>query len=276
MQPRKAYQLAPMTRADFAWRTPPRSPLTVDAVFRLFCQNVFQMSAQIEMAGHDQSEKIIGQQSRCHIVKGLSAEEREAKQATYHSQWERAVEENPGASRGTIANKIRTAYGWLIKYDREWFEKNAPARLKSPGPPPLNDWDKRDIEMAAEARTAYERLMNASGRAIRASRTAIAREMGQLGAVYKSANKLPLTNKALDELGESVEAYAIRRIWWAAERFREENVRANHWKLLTRAAVNNCIAKMPEIKAAFQAAVASLDPLNEPVPANKAGDMVIG
>jgi hypothetical protein len=229
----------------------------------------FQMSTQIKIASRALSEKIIGQQSRCHKVKELSAEEREAKQATYRKQWQQTVEENPGAGRDTIANKIRTAYSWLIAYDREWFEEHAPARLKSPGPPPLNDWDKRDIEMAAEARTAYERLMSASGRPIRASRTAIAREMGQLGAVYKSADKLPLTNKALDELGESVEAYAIRRIWWAAERFREENVHANYWKLLTKAAVNYSVAKMPKVKAAFQAAVASLDPLNEPVPVNK-------
>ena len=89
-----------------------------------------------------------------------------------------------------------------------------------------------------------------------------------VGAVYKSADKLPLTNKALDEQAESVEDYAIRRIRWAAECFRKENVRANKWQLLIRAAVSYKIAAVPEVNTAFDDAIASLDPINEPVPTN--------
>lgn len=188
---------------------------------------------------------------------------------TYRSQWLQAVKENPGVSRSTIRSKIPAVYGWLNKHDKEWLEGYAPARQVPSGPAPLIDWVKRDTEIAAEVKVAYNRLVNAPGRPVRASRTAIAREVRQLGAVYKSGGKLPLTNKALDELAESVEHYAIRRIWWAVERFRQENVRANYWRLLTRAAVSYKIATAPEVKAAFYAAVASLDPINESVPAKQ-------
>jgi hypothetical protein len=187
------------------------------------------------------------------------------KQATYREQWKRTVEENPGSSRNTIRYKIPTAYNWLMRRDKQWLEQNSPAKLKHLGPPALIDWAKRDAKLAAEVRTIYERLINAPGRPIRVSRTAIAREMRQVAAIFKSADKLPLTNKALDELGESIESYAIRRVRWATECFRRENVRANYWQLLTKAAVGYDIAKRPAVKAAFDAAVASLDPINESV-----------
>ena len=231
-------------------------------------EDFFNTPAEFPIAGQPLPQEKTARRTGCG-KEAESPEVRAAKQAGYREQWKRAVKENPRIGRMSIKDKVPMAYNWLLKHDREWFEQNSPARLAPPGPPTLVDWGSRDAEFAAEVSSTYERLVSAPGRPIRASRTAIAREIGQLGAVYKSADKLPLTNKALDEYAESVEAYATRRVWWAAECFRRENVRANKWQLLTRAAVSYKIAAVPEVSAAFAAAVASLDPINEPVPANR-------
>lgn len=193
----------------------------------------------------------------------ISDSEWEVKRTLYRGRWVRAVAEHPGLGRSAVKSKSFTAYNWLVVNDKEWFERNAPPRQKPPGPPILVDWSNRDTEFVAEVEAAYKQLVSAPGRPVRASRRALARAIKQLGAVYKSADKLPLTNRTLDELGESAEAYAVRRIEWATECFRQENTKANRWHLLTRAAVSAQMAVQPSVVAALELAVFTLNPINE-------------
>ncbi len=187
----------------------------------------------------------------------------EAKRNAYRKRWSEAVANNPGISRSELTNLISGTKVWLRVNDKQWLETHLPPRKPPLGPPTHVDWKRRDREMAEEARKAIEQVMSASGRPVRASWSAIARRIGQLTTLNKRPENLPLTKGVLDQLSESQESYAARRVWWAAECFKKERVRANISKLMTRSAVSYGMYKAPEVKAAFDAAVAMLRRLND-------------
>lgn len=176
---------------------------------------------------------------------------------TYRNQWLKAIRENPAAGRTELRKKVGSAYNWLLENDREWFETHSPPRRIPTGPPKLTDWEKRDAELAVEARDTASRIINMPGRPVRASSTSIAREIGALETIYKRGHLLPLTIRAIGEVAETAEAYAIRRIWWAAECYREEKVIPMAGRLQIRAALSAQILRRPEVGEAFAEAVKS-------------------
>jgi hypothetical protein len=180
----------------------------------------------------------------------------------YRKQWLRVSENNPGASRSKLRIKAATAYNWLIKYDKEWFNSNSPERLMPPGPKPITDWPKYDADMSVRVKETAERMMKTEGRPLRASTTAIARELGILSLVHKRAGLLPLTIEALEGSSETAVDYAIRRIEWARDCFQKEKIYAKYWNLVIRAALSYSMVAVPEVRTAIEAAVLSLSPLN--------------
>lgn len=182
----------------------------------------------------------------------------------HRRRWVDIVAENPDASRTEHRRAVPEVYNWLVKYDSEWLKDNSTERRRRTyGTSSQVDWPERDKNYSAAVRETSNQMLTTAGRPVRASRTAIAKNLGILAVVTKDSAKLPLTNKALDEITENTTAFAIRRIRWAADCYRQEQVPADRWKLQMRAAVSNKIARDPEVKAAFEECVRELREINE-------------
>jgi transposase len=166
-------------------------------------------------------------------------------------QWLEVAAANPNAGRSMLANKASHSYHWLFQYDKKWLRENSPERLGSSGTKPRTDWSERDKNYSTDVRKTAAEMLTAQGRPVRASKTGILKKLGILTVVTKNFAKLPLTNKILNDVSESVTAFAIRRIRWAADCYRQEHFSADRWKLQTRAAVSNQMARNPEVKTAF-------------------------
>jgi hypothetical protein len=97
------------------------------------------------------------------------------------------------------------------------------------------------------------RVRQDPGRPIRVSRLAIAKKIGELSVVTKQAHRIPLTIAALEEVSESLDEWAVRRIQWAAETFRREGQRPTSTQILNRAVVERkAIRKQPTLKTALE------------------------
>lgn len=92
---------------------------------------------------------------------------------------------------------------------------------------------------------------------MRASATAISKAIGVKETIIKRRDLLPLTVKALSEVSENVESYAIRRIKWVADCCKKENVKLCLEDLRRRAAVNSNVWKRPEVREAVVAVMRS-------------------
>jgi len=180
----------------------------------------------------------------------------------YREQWLKAVQEDSQADLLTLKSKLPAAYNWFHKNDGRWMREHTPRRHNEPKPVGI-DWQARDAELSAAVKRSAERLMKAPGRPLRVSVAAIARDTGKLSKVLSHDARLPLTNRALMEVAESAEAWAIRRIRWAVECYRREGVCATRWDILTRAGLSSKMRVRPNILAVVDEGVCSLRPFSQ-------------
>jgi Tn7-like transposition protein D len=185
---------------------------------------------------------------------------RELKRARCREQMLQAMKDHSTASRCQLRPFAPVAYAWLFKHDREWFEASLPPPSPHIKLPSLVDWKRRDAEFAAEARTTAERLKQAPGRPIRVSKNLIAQEIGVLPIIFIKALHLPLTNAVLEEVSESLDDWAVRRIQWAAECFRQAGGRPTPGQVLKRAVVTRKKTRQkPALQAALDAAMRTFE-----------------
>ena len=177
---------------------------------------------------------------------------------TYRNDFLRTLSQYPDAGRSKLREKDRRTYYWLHKYDKEWFQANCPPRLRSHGPPPLTNWKERDLILTEEAKKAATKRFSAPGRPEQVSKTAIAKDIGVLEIALKRAHLIPLTVKAIEQLAESAEALTIRRIWWAVNSFREENITPKAYQIQQRACFSSEMFDKPEVRDGFDEAVRSV------------------
>lgn len=74
--------------------------------------------------------------------------------------------------------------------------------------------------MAVEVRAGYERLMARQTPPFRVTKSAILNEIRQSRCYNNNRYRLPKMVAQLEELAETTESYAIRRIWHYARQFK--------------------------------------------------------
>lgn len=177
----------------------------------------------------------------------------------FRSEWLLAIKQHPTLSRSKLKSIVgATVYNTLLQNDRKWFEANSPPRVTPPGPTSRTDWSRRDIELAALARTTAAKMIGAPGRPVWASATAIARALGVLEVIHKRTTiLLPLTIEAISSVAESVADFALRRTLWVLDCYRKERIRPTTSQLQVRAGVGPKIWKDPKLKETVALAMQS-------------------
>ncbi len=178
---------------------------------------------------------------------------------TYRQTWLEAVEANPEAGRTALQQKFRRIYSWLYVYDKEWLQAHLPDCKTRVTFSPQVDWQKRDTQLASVLRLSAQQLKSTLEYPGRITKTAIASAIGQQEIIRKQKDKLPLSAKCLEELAETRQEFAIRRIQWATERFREEKVYPKRWQFLRRAGIKPDLAEVPQVQEAIAVALESLN-----------------
>ncbi len=176
--------------------------------------------------------------------------------------WLSIREENPEAGGKLLRSLLPRVYMWLYRNDREWLKMYMPPRRQTVSPSRI-DWESRDTQWAIAAKLSAERLKNAPERPVQITVAAIARDIGQLANIQKHLDKLPLTAQVLAEVVETREEFAVRRVEYAAECFRQENVYPKEWQLVRRAGLRPDMEAVQQVKEAIAAALESLDPLGK-------------
>jgi hypothetical protein len=81
-----------------------------------------------------------------------------------------------------------------------------------------------------------------------------------LPIIFSKAHHLPLTKAILEEVSESLDDWAVRRIQWAAECFRQAGQRPTSGQVLKRAVVTRKKTRQkPALQAALDAAMRTFE-----------------
>jgi hypothetical protein len=191
--------------------------------------------------------------------RALSPKQEEEIGERHRKDWSEVLRANPELGRSALREKAPDHYIWLYQHDRKWLKANLPDREHPSGPKERIDWPARDTKIALAVKLEAEKLRCMPGRPVWISETALARRIGKLGVISKHGDKLPLTLKALEEMSETIEEYAVRRVQWAAACLHAEGIRPSRWQLQIRATISHRVATRPQVE---QAMIDALHTLN--------------
>jgi hypothetical protein len=153
---------------------------------------------------------------------------------------------------------------------RPWLPHRAPSNSATRLGPPRVNWAERDERLAGEVRMAVQYLKQMSGRPVRISADAIGRQVGEFRALYSERRRLPLTSKVLAELVENHDAFAVRRIQWAAQLYQDESICPKRWELMARAGIKtHYLSQWPLAREALESALQSLNSQFAAVPKSR-------
>jgi hypothetical protein len=171
----------------------------------------------------------------------------------YRSNWLLAIEEHPNSGMRQLIRKYASKeYQWLHRHDKEWLKMHSPILEQRSIPPrPQVDWVQRDKQFATEIHSFALTLKNTHSHPVRTSNELLLSNIKQKGLIQRNLHKLPLTAKTLEEFSETKEEFALRRIHWAAESFRRENLLPSRTSLSKRAGVWNAQKRWPSIERAI-------------------------
>jgi hypothetical protein len=180
------------------------------------------------------------------------------KRRSCRSKWISAMSQKRGITLKALRHKLPREYVWLLHNDSEWLEDHKPAIQRRKITTTTVDWKRRDAEYAAAVRAAASCLKKTPSRPVQVTRTAIGRALGALGLLRQKLNKMPLTAQALVSMVETREQYAVRRVRWAADLYRQEGLVPREWQLIMRACVYN-LRGNSSVKCAIDVAVRLLE-----------------
>ncbi|MEJ6483798.1 TnsD family Tn7-like transposition protein [Nostoc punctiforme UO1] len=175
-------------------------------------------------------------------------------------QWLKLMRANPGMGRTRLRSKAPALYGQLYNYDRKWLQEHLPSPKTNNGTPDV-DWDSRDDQTMGTVKDVAQQLKQDFNRPIWISRTAIANSLAHPASAWvkRHLKRLPKTAEVLAQLSETREEFALRRVQWAANCFRQENIVPQRWQLVRRAGLRPEIRELPLVQEAIATALDSFN-----------------
>ncbi|MDT4895933.1 MAG: hypothetical protein QOH25_1010 [Acidobacteriota bacterium] len=191
----------------------------------------------------------------------------EKKLNSYRMKWLNGMKLNPAArkTKALIKNKeLANIYRWLLKNDTEWLNNHRPSSgeiiSRSLALQKLHQdrYEKRDKEIAPAIENAIRRIRNQESLPMRLTMKTIFNEAGLITMQSGNLKNFPRTAKVLLNATETRTELAIRRIRWAADRFKEENIIPSQTKLLIRALVYGDIWQLIAVKKVVKQALRAI------------------
>ncbi|HWT02905.1 MAG TPA: TnsD family transposase [Pyrinomonadaceae bacterium] len=185
-------------------------------------------------------------------------EEQEKILTARRCEWLLAMKRSPRAALKAVRLRFPRLYTWLRKHDPEWLKNNLPftheVRRKKAA---SVDWEKRDTEFEIMMRGSAAKLRLQPGKPRRITKTAIARDLGQVTLLQQKLSKLPRTAAVLSSVVESPVEFALRRIRRAADAYIRAEEIPKRWELIQKANVYR-LRDVPAVRQAIDRALADI------------------
>jgi hypothetical protein len=172
----------------------------------------------------------------------------------YRARWLIHLKEHPAANRKELRNANLSVSRWLRRYDPDWLKLNLPPRRVPQVRPRKANWEERDRQFVTDVEQAATFIRNMPGNPVQVTKTAISREVGRLTWLYDYLEVLPLSAAALAKVTETYDEFALRKIEWVVEQYRQEQIYPTRSDLMERAHLYH-LAQHPQVQTALDAAL---------------------
>lgn len=149
-----------------------------------------RLNADIKTVKRYAFKKEQGKSGKTAEEKGISSAEFEIKKRFHREKWLQIVRENPDKGRLELRRLAKYTCVWLCKNDREWWEKNTPAKKYVQAYSNV-DWEARDEEILKCVRQTVQNILESDEKPQRISLRLI-KTMSGLKSFDFQLDKLPL------------------------------------------------------------------------------------
>lgn len=198
---------------------------------------------------------------------GLYTSKKPAKEAVLKSkrtEWLQLREEHPDCGTKQLRNTAPALYAWLYRNDRNWLTEYTPTRKAPPVQKSHVNWPERDEEFAGKVSVAVLKIRNAPGKPQRITRSAIAKILGKQSLLQRGLAKLHMTRIVIENVVESKEDFAVRRVHMAAARLRETIGPFRRWQLVKEAGLHYHLEQNARVKNAIDLEMRPYVPVVKP------------
>jgi hypothetical protein len=172
----------------------------------------------------------------------------------YRAAWLEVRAQYPEAGVKALRQKVQNLYFWLRNHDRAWLNAHLPDRQSWPHHL-HTDWEQRDRDMVVSLEAAFERLRHRQDPLLRISANALLTESGRRSQFQHNRYRLPLSSATLEQLAESHEDFAVRRIWHVAHGMYKNGVIPRRYVLVDAAGVGRYGTDHPRVQTTIDAAL---------------------
>jgi hypothetical protein len=169
------------------------------------------------------------------------------------------------------SNRAHAIYNWLNKHDRQWLLLHRPpakmpqrtkAHLRATfrtikEAPDKSRREERDASASQAIRFTAQQITNFPGEPRRVTRAQLEKAAPGVGWLLSNPENFPLTAQAFCEARETREAFALRRIQWALQRYKEESIRPTRKEFVQRAKAKR-LQDALSVRSSIEEALASL------------------
>jgi Tn7-like transposition protein D/TniQ len=198
---------------------------------------------------------------------GVKHKRRNAKDRSwYRSQWLALLSEAPGEGISALRKKLPGVHWWLRTHDMQWLLAHRPLsrqkqKLRSQFPVSLRShqefssdeqtesWDE---QTATSVRTCAKRITNATGHPKKVTMRKLSIEVPELRRIR--TKEAPLTRLALQEVLETPETFALRRIQLLVQKCREERIVLKRRQFLQKINIDH-VLHIPSVRDAYEEAM---------------------
>jgi hypothetical protein len=167
-------------------------------------------------------------------------------------KWLAIIKRHPDVThRWLRQNKLYSIYLWVRKHDADWLKEHRPQPYVRTTPARSVDWQERDAHLIDKIKCVMASINGSTQRPVRITKGLIATFIPE-GQWLHDLSKLPQTAEVLSEVAETREAFAIRRLHWAADFFRSEQISPPRSILMARAGVEGFVWRTPPMKRIFE------------------------
>lgn len=211
-----------------------------------------RLNADIKTVKRYAFKKEQGKSGKTAEEKGISSAEFEIKKRFHREKWLQIVRENPDKGRLELRRLAKYTCVWLCKNDREWWEKNIPAKKYVQAYSNV-DWEARDEEILKCVRQTVQNILESDEKPQRISLRLI-KTMSGLKSFDFQLDKLPLTKAFINSVIETPIDLHKRRIQWAIRKLKEEGKEFGVYTIVDMIGVGNRYRKqvMEEVKRVLE------------------------
>ncbi|EON70940.1 TnsD family Tn7-like transposition protein [Lysinibacillus sphaericus] len=156
----------------------------------------------------------------------------------YKQELLRKVHQNQNLSRTSLRKKLGKQYIYLYYYDSSYLESVLPQVQLRNKPTTSVNWPKRDQQYEQQIKRLHQQLLQEL-KPIRITKSILGRRLGILANLERHLDKLPNTNKLLNDITESVQEFQLRRCYKIIDELINQNIVIVLWRIQRIAAIKS-------------------------------------